>query len=192
MSIELLAFVFGILLLFVAIVGGGFELRELKVPRVGKVARVVSALLGVLFLMVGFSGSTMEPIGQAPAQAKTNETPVTTPAPPAPPEPADPVDFTVVDQLGELQITEQITVQIDGRKVGTLTVDTVHETSELTVTVPEPGRYDYTLESQTMFDHDGEPVEIPGYGTGEIDVKDGSSFSVVYEFGEEALVLSLE
>ena len=35
MNVNVLAFVFGALLLFVAIIGGGFELRELKVPRVG-------------------------------------------------------------------------------------------------------------------------------------------------------------
>jgi hypothetical protein len=62
----------------------------------------------------------------------------------------------------------------------------------VTVTVPEPGQHQYTLDSRTTFDLDGEPVEVPGHGTGQIDVRDGSSFSVVYEFGEEELLLALE
>jgi hypothetical protein len=33
---------------------------------------------------------------------------------------------------------------------------------------------------------------VPGYGSGQIDVKDGSSFSVVYELGEQELLLALE
>jgi hypothetical protein len=132
MTIELLAFVFGIVLLFIAIVGGGFELRELKVPRVGRVARIVSAMAGVIFLALGFSGSTVSEIAQA------EETSAQTAPAPSP----DPVHFTVRDELGELQITEQVTVHIDGRKVGTLTVDTVHPSSEVAVTLPEAGRYD--------------------------------------------------
>jgi hypothetical protein len=182
MTIELLAFIFGIVLLFIAIVGGGFELRELKVPRVGTVARIVSAVAGVIFLALGFSGSTPpEPPDPQPPQAQ--ETPAPSP---------DPVHFTVGDELAELQITEQVTVHIDGRKVGTLTVDTVHPNSEVAVTLPEAGRYDYVLRSTTIFDHDGEPVELPGYGSGQIDVKDGSSFSVVAEVGEQELLLALE
>jgi hypothetical protein len=180
MTIELLAFVFGIVLLFIAIVGGGFELRELKVPRVGTVARIVSAVAGVIFLALGFSDS--------PGRPPVRETPPQTAPAPSP----DPVHFTVGDELAELQITEQVTVHIDGRKVGTLTVDTVHPSSEVAVTLPEAGRYDYVLRSTTIFDHDGEPVEVPGYGSGQIDVKDGSSFSVVYEFGEQELLLALE
>jgi hypothetical protein len=185
MTIELLAFIFGIVLLFIAIVGGGFELRELKVPRVGRVARIVSAVAGVIFLALGFSGSSVSKSAEPPPASQT-------PAPTAPPPSPDPVYFAVHDELGELQITEQVTVHIDGRMVGTLTVDTVHPSSEVAVTLPEAGRYDYVLRSTTVFDHDGEPVEVPGYGSGQIDVKDGSSFSVVAEVGEQELLLALE
>jgi len=36
MSIEIVAFVFGGLLLFVGVVGGGFEVKELEIPKVGR------------------------------------------------------------------------------------------------------------------------------------------------------------
>jgi hypothetical protein len=188
MSIELLAFFFGILLLFVAIVGGGFEVRELKVPRVGRIARIVSAVAGVLFLTLGFSGTTVPEVGGSPVAHA--DTPIQAPKEPNA-TPPSPVDFTIQDELGELQITEQITVHIDGRMVGTLTVDAVHPTSTVTVTVPEPGRYNYTLESSTTFDLENGPTEIPGHGRGQIDVKDGSAFSVFYDIGETELSLEL-
>jgi hypothetical protein len=190
MSIELLAFFFGLLLLFVAIVGGGFEIRELKVPRVGRVARLVSAIAGVLFLMLGFSGSTATDIPGA-SRAEANEPPTQTTATATAPTPSA-IDFTVKDELGDLQITEQISVHIDGRMVGTLTVDAVHPTSTVTVTVPKPGRYDYTLDSRTTFDLESGPTEIPGHGSGQIDVKAGTSFSVVYEIGQDELLLQLQ
>jgi hypothetical protein len=186
MSVELLAFFFGILLLFVAIVGGGFEVRELKVPRVGRAARVISAVAGVLFLMLGFSGSTAtELAGTPPAEAKEPPQEITTTAPTV-------VDFTVKDELGDLQITEQITVHIDGRLVGTLTVDAVHPSSTVTVTVPKPGRYNYTLDSTTTFDLESGPTEIPGHGSGQIDVEAGASFAVFYDIGETQLDLELQ
>jgi hypothetical protein len=188
MTPELLAFFFGILLLFVAIVGGGFEMRELKVPRVGKIARIASAVAGVFFLAIGLPGTsgqlgtTLEPVK---ADEPVEE--VTTTAPTS-------VDFTVSDYLGELQITEQLVVHIDGRMVGTLTVDTVHQESSVTVTVPEPGQYDYSLDSQATFDLDGEPIELSGHGEGQINVEEGSSFKMRYEFSEDysELLLFLE
>jgi hypothetical protein len=187
LSVQLLAFFFGILLLFVAIVGGGFEIRELKVPRVGWVTRVVSAVVGAFFLTIGFPGitATDAPAGLASAQAEGTRPAATTAT-----TTQAPVDFVIRDELGEGQITEQISVHIDGRMVGTLTVDAVHPSSSLTVTVPKAGTHDYILDSRTTFDGD-EPVEIPGHGSGQIDVRAGASFSVVFEFGTDELLLQL-
>lgn len=55
MDIQMAAFVFGCLLLFVAILGGGFEVKELKVPKVGRASRLASCVLGMLFIVIGFS-----------------------------------------------------------------------------------------------------------------------------------------
>jgi hypothetical protein len=183
MKIELLSYIFGIVLVFVAIVGGGFELRELKVPKVGRAARIVSGVTGVLFLLlgIGFSAGLTDP-GNPPA-------PVAVAGDQATPSP---IDFVVQDGLGDLQITEQITVQIDGRMVGTLTVDAVHTTSSLTVTVPKAGRYSYILDSTATFDLDSGPAEIPGHGAGTIDVRDGKSFRIAEDIGQDELVVYLE
>jgi hypothetical protein len=184
MSVEVLAFAFGIVMLFIAIVGGGFELRELKVPKVGRIARMVSGITGVIFLLVGIGATTLAnptPAGATPTTSvgmgQTTSTPI---------------DFTVRDELGQDQITEQITVHIDGRMVGTLTVDAVHPDATVTVTVPKPGQYDYSLDSRSTFDLDSGPTEISGHGAGTINVREGASFSVVYDVGQDDLVLSLQ
>lgn len=54
-TVEIVAFVFGGFLLLVAILGGGFEVRELKVPRVGWTSRMMSSLFGVVFIVVGLT-----------------------------------------------------------------------------------------------------------------------------------------
>jgi hypothetical protein len=175
MRIEWISFAFGVLLLFVAIVGGGFELRELKVPRVGRVARAVSAVAGLCFLGLGI-----------PALATAD--------PPRPPPSAEAmtIDFTIHDQLDDDQVTEQVAVHVDGRMVGTLTVDVAHPHSELTVTVPKPGQYSYTLTSRTLFDINGQPVEVPGSGSGHVDVTAGTSLAIRYDIGDTELRLWLE
>jgi hypothetical protein len=185
MSIEVLAFAFGIVMLFIAIVGGGFELRELKVPKVGRIARLVSGITGVIFLLVGIGATTLADPRPAEATPTTSveSTGQTT---------STPIDFTVRDELGPDQITEQITVHIDGRMVGTLTVDAVHPDATVTVTVPKPGQYDYSLDSRSTFDLDSGPTEISGHGAGTINVREGASLSVVYDVGQDDLVLSLQ
>ena len=181
MKMDVLSYVFGIVLLFIAIVGGGFEVRELKVPRVGRVARAVSGVTGVLFLLVGFAVSSV---------ASPNPPP--TPPPDFNGDTAGLIHLTMQDQLGEGQITEQIAVHVDGRMVGTLTVDEVNPTSTLTVTLPKAGQYDYSLDSTTVFDDSQGPIEVPGHGAGTLDARDGAALSVTYEDGGDHLVLYLE
>lgn len=60
MNIQIVAFVFGCLLLFVAILGGGFEVKELKVPKVGRASRLASCVIGMLFVVLGFSPAFAE------------------------------------------------------------------------------------------------------------------------------------
>ncbi|HEY2764052.1 MAG TPA: hypothetical protein VGJ13_08590 [Pseudonocardiaceae bacterium] len=51
MSVEVVALGGGILFLLVAIVGGGFAIREIALPKVPKWARVASGVFGILLLL---------------------------------------------------------------------------------------------------------------------------------------------
>lgn len=53
MTIEVISFLIGGILIGTAIVGGGFEIKEIKMPRVGAGVRIVSLVVGSLFLMLG-------------------------------------------------------------------------------------------------------------------------------------------
>jgi hypothetical protein len=50
MSIDVISFILGGLLVAVAILGGGIEVREIKIPAVGRTARVLSFLGGLAFI----------------------------------------------------------------------------------------------------------------------------------------------
>lgn len=55
MGLDVLAFGFGALLLLVGIFGGGFEIKELKLPKVTWLPRLATGFFGFMFIMVGVS-----------------------------------------------------------------------------------------------------------------------------------------
>src|SRR5208283_441899 len=156
MNIQLIAFVFGGILLFVGVLGGGFEVKELKIPKVGVGVRLLSGIVDLLFIGLGFSGSP-EPSphdGRSDGQSQV----VLANAP------QDPVEFFLTDQLGEDEVSEQVTVLIDGKNVGNLTVNQTYPNSRLRVSVPQPGQHSYAAEATAVFDDQGTTFEYSGAG----------------------------
>jgi hypothetical protein len=52
MTIEVISFIIGGILIGTAVVGGGFEIREIKMPRVGAGVRITSLVVGSGFLLL--------------------------------------------------------------------------------------------------------------------------------------------
>lgn len=52
MTVQALAFTFGALFILIALIGGGFEAKELHIPRVSTIGRIFSAAIGVVFLYI--------------------------------------------------------------------------------------------------------------------------------------------
>jgi len=50
MSIDTMAFILGGLLVAVALLGGGLEVRELKIPSVGRIGRLLCFIVGAVFI----------------------------------------------------------------------------------------------------------------------------------------------
>jgi hypothetical protein len=97
MSIDGLAFCFGGLLLFVASIGGGFELKELKVPRLTWLPRAIFGSIGVAFILLGIGMQQMaDEKKQGPTISSASE-----PPPDVRPEPVAPVpEKHAVQQTG--------------------------------------------------------------------------------------------
>lgn len=72
MTLQAMSFLFGALLLAVGILGGGFEVKEIKISNVSTSGRILAGLVGVVFVVLGFwqSSSLTWPI-QAGAAATT-------------------------------------------------------------------------------------------------------------------------
>jgi hypothetical protein len=74
MTLQIVCFSFGALLLLAAIIGGGFELKELKIPKLARAARIFAFVLGVFFVGVPmFSDKIGLNLGQPDERAQTRE-----------------------------------------------------------------------------------------------------------------------
>ena len=174
MTIEIASFIFGSLLILTGLLGGGFQAREISIPRIGIAMRGACITVGVLFILIGIS-LTVRP---AP-----NPTPGPGPSP---------VSIRIHNRLGEGQVSEQVKVVIDGTSVGTMTVSAAHPHSEMLVSVPREDRYGYHLTARAVFLNGSDRlVEYVGTGQGYINVKSGMEFSLEGTISGETWLASL-
>jgi hypothetical protein len=54
MTLQTMSFIFGALMLAVGILGGGFEVKEIKISKVTTGVRIFAALIGIVFVGLGF------------------------------------------------------------------------------------------------------------------------------------------
>jgi hypothetical protein len=87
MTAQTVVFVFGGLLILIAVIGGGFELKELRVPQVSGVARLLAALVGAALIALGVTLGNQSSPPAAPAPAPP-PSPAPAPAPSPSPQPS--------------------------------------------------------------------------------------------------------
>ena len=184
MSIEIASFVFGGILLFVGLLGGGFEVKELKIPKVGTGVRILAALLGVVFITVGIGSHADD----SPKPVNNNDNNLVHAGPP----PDVPVEFNLIDDLGQGEVSEQVTILIDGKDVGNLTVNQEYPHCKIRVTVPRAGQHSYTAEATTTFSSPQGQFGYNGAGQGMIDVQPGKTYSLRGSVTGNALFVSIE
>jgi hypothetical protein len=99
--------------------------------------------------------------------------------------------FTIGTRLGTNQIKEVIEVYVEGEYVGDLFIDTADPVDSLTVTVDEPGVYDYRINSVTWYTVNGRTVRQSGNGSGTLDVQQHDHFSAYFTPTEPMWQMSL-
>jgi hypothetical protein len=52
MELKILTFILGSILLLIGIFGGGFQVKELKIPQIGKFSRFLATSLGIFFIVL--------------------------------------------------------------------------------------------------------------------------------------------
>jgi hypothetical protein len=159
MGESTLIVVLGGLLILAAVIGGGFEVKEVKIPKIGGGARTLAGFSGILLLALGVG------MHKEDSNHTNNEKSVVT--------------FLIVDSLGENQVSEQVRVLIDGKEVGILGINEHYPNCNITVSVPRPGQYSYVLEAKAVFRNlHGQLYEIVGVGQGNIFVSHGKKYEL--------------
>jgi hypothetical protein len=146
MTAELLLFLVGAALIFVAVFAGRREARAIGLARVGRTLRGAVAGVGVLCVVAALILT-----GSDDSVA-----------------PAGPVRVAIVDELGSGQVSERIRVFLDGRDLGVVKVDRQTPKARLIATVPAAGRYDYVLQAVRQL-QGHQPTKISNKGDVVID-----------------------
>jgi hypothetical protein len=189
LDLHTLSFLFGALLIAVAVLGGGLEVKEIKVPKVGSVARLLSAIVGIFFVLIGFAnGPLRETSPGKPISANTAPTLISpsTGGGTGASEAENGVFFSVYDQLGREGEAEELETAvrlfIDGKKRTEILLNSETPSQSTSVMVPEPGPHKYMIEGYTVWNIT-RGRRVPLHGTGSIDVQPGASFFIGYEEG---------
>lgn len=177
MTLEMASFIFGGLLILIGLLGGGFEVKELRVPTIKWPGRVISTVLGTIFIVLG--------IGMDFGKQSTDDDSLSS----SPKTPTGMVRFTIFDALESRHIvsgqSEQAVISIDGNPVGKLTVSGHFPRSELIVTVANEGQHSFAIEATAVYDINGKLTGVNCFGTGMIDVVEGSRFIFEARYDEQ-------
>jgi hypothetical protein len=152
-----------LLLLLTAILGGGFGIREFKLPKAKAGVKITAFLTS---LVLGISG-----LAAFQQSRKSN--------------------FSLTNNLTEGALRERIVLTIEGEEVGSVTSNTSVPSSIEEFTVPEAGTYSYSLELFGFYDNNGQEAPFHGQGSGVINVESGDIFEVQGEFVNNQLTLTL-
>lgn len=104
------------------------------------------------------------------------------------------IKFKIYDRLYQEtgQINASTTILIDGKNVGTVSIDTSQAESTLEVTLPKSGKYSYTLYTTATQNYNGSPIMLTGNGQGMIDVNNGDFFFLRGGMSGNTWIISLE
>jgi hypothetical protein len=146
------------LLLLTGLLGGGFGIREFKLPKATAGVRITAILAGLILWRV--SGSAFQqPSGSVFQQPRR-------------------ANFSLTNNLTQGALRERIFLTIEGEEVGSIASSSDNPNSVKEFTVPETGTHRYSVEVFGFYDNNGQEASFYGQGSGIIDVESGDVFEV--------------
>lgn len=114
------------------------------------------------------------------------------PKPVEAPEPSPPANVVVHNRLAPNQVSERVTLVVDGRIAGTLELNQQRPQGDIPLNLPSAGKYSYTAEAQAWFVNAyGQMMQGFGTGQGSIDVASGRHFNLVGSWSGNTWLISL-
>lgn len=162
----------GGLMLLIGLGGGGIAIHALKIERVEPSVRLLSGFLGAGALVLGLM--------QVPSLCVWPQACVragTTSPPPSPPT-SEGVRILVQSELFDGELSERVSLTIDGLPWGEIVLDHEHPQGLLRIGLPGAVKLRYSMDFQNTVDFDGTVRALRGAADGTLDVRDGQVYRV--------------
>jgi len=159
---QFLTFFLIVLLLLTGLLGGGFGIREFKLPKATTGVRISAILAGLILWLSGV-------IFQQSRRA----------------------DFSLTNSLTRGATREEIVLTLEGEKVGSIVSSSGNPSSVGKFTVPKAGIYRYSIELSGFYNNNGQEAPFYGQGNGTIDVETGDIFEIQADSSNNQLTLIL-
>lgn len=165
-TVEVVFVIFGLSLICVAIFGSGIEIKEFKIPRAGRFARIFAGCVGCALIILGLAieGSII------PKWFKTNngsEDPNT----------AITLNYRLGrSEDGEKEIETELRVLLNGEQVAEFFLDSNSPSASRSVKVAESGEYQYHIEGYSKWSTT--PDNVPVIGNGKIFMRVDRAYTV--------------
>jgi hypothetical protein len=114
-----------------------------------------------------------------PSTFNPDPPPTFTPRPAFTPETRS-LEFSILNELGSTQVSEDVQVYIEGKLIAQLAVNQQKPTDSVKIRVPNSGNYSYTVIADGYFINQfGQIYRAQGRGDGIIEVREGSIFTLM-------------
>jgi hypothetical protein len=181
MTIDLIAFCTGVVLLLIAIIGGGIKIKEIEVPLLSKGGRSAFAFLGFFFLSwtsitTRFFSEKTE-INNITDQNKENliENQGITVLPPPP------IVFSVSDTLWPDQKQESINLFLEEKYIGTFNISEKKMVDVINLKAPKEGLYKYKLTGYLIrVTKKRKEFKVTLSGEGFIEIFEGAKYHFIF------------
>jgi hypothetical protein len=185
-SVHSLTFLLGCVLIVVAIIGGGFEITQIRIPKVGFIARIMAAIFGSILLLVSMGNP--EFFSSMNGNSSRDRSPATTqPMQQSAQENQYRSVITIYNYLNDPQIYENVSVTMSGSQVGNLLVDRNRRVASIVVRLEGRVHYYSLGGTSTIQTRAGASTRIV-IGSGTMDFSVGQEYFVVIADQNEMVV----
>ncbi len=192
MNMPTITFILGGILLLASILGGGFEVRELKIPKVNGISRLIAAVVGAFFILcaIGLDQNSAKAADAAPhpttqaaltqaQQPQEYQRPQQVQEPQQPPQQSRRINFYVQDELSEGQLLETTRLYINGSDIGQFTLNPSAPRGSIAGWATNPGSYNYQLRSSLLVaQQNGQRIPLSCHGEGVVHLVEGARYTI--------------
>ena len=178
LNVAMISLIFGCILILIGLIGGGFELKEVKIPRVNTLIRICSVAIGIMFVFIAVvNRNEIKPLGP-PGPSHSHED--------------EEMSIEIGNTLTEGASSEIFVISIDGQRVGDLGASIDYPKATLCVNKLKHGKYSYTIAGSTLFTVNGSSVRYPSAGQGFIEIGHVKKYQIMGSWSNNNCILSLE